>query len=116
MEKLIACCGLDCCQCPAYVATQKDDKEGLAKTAAEWAKMFKMEIKPEDVICEGCTTPSPKKATYCGMCKIRLCCLGKELENCASCAEYACGKLKEFFKGAPEAKEGLEKVRDEEIS
>jgi thiamine biosynthesis protein ThiC len=114
VEKLIACCGLDCGQCPAYIATQKDDQEGLAKTAAQWTEQFKVEVKPEDVICDGCTTPSPKKASYCNMCEIRSCCIGKELENCAICSDYACEKLEKFFKHAPKAREGLEKIRNEE--
>jgi len=114
MEKLIAYCGLDCCQCPAYIATRKGDQAGLAKTAAKWSQQFNMEIKPEDVICDGCTTPSPKKSSYCNMCEIRTCCIGKELENCAACSEYACEKLVKFFEHAPEAKEGLEKIRNEE--
>jgi len=111
MEKLIAYCGLDCGKCPAFIATQKDDKEGLAKTAAQWAEQFKVEVKPEDVVCDGCITPSPKKASYCNMCEIRSCCVEKELENCALCSEYACEKLTEFFEHAPEAEEGLKEQR-----
>ena len=113
MEKLIAYCGLDCCQCPAYIATQKDDQEGLAKTAAQWAEKFKVEVKPKDVICDGCATPSPRKASYCNICEVRLCCIGKAVDTCASCAEYICGKLKEVFKQAPQAKENLEKIRNQ---
>jgi len=36
------------------------------------------------------------------------------LENCAACSEYTCEKLEKFFEHAPEAKEGLEKIRNEE--
>lgn len=113
MEKLIACCGLDCIVCPAYIATQKDDKEGLAKTAKQWTEQFGTDVRPKDVVCDGCNTPSPKKASYCNICEIRLCCIGKDLENCAACSEYICEKLEKFFKEAPAAKEGLEEVKNE---
>jgi len=111
MAELIAYCGLDCSQCPAYIATQKDDKKGLAKTAAAWSKQFGIKIKPEEVVCDGCATPSKQKSSYCAMCEIRLCCIGKGKDNCALCEEYICKKLEKFFKEAPEAKKGLEKIR-----
>lgn len=111
LAKLIAYCGLDCGKCPAYIATQKNDKKGLAKTAAQWAEQFKVSVKPEDVVCDGCATPSDKKASYCSMCEIRACCLEKGKENCALCGEYICEKLEKFFKEAPQAKENLEKIK-----
>lgn len=111
MAKLMACCGIDCAVCPAYIATQKNDKKGLAKTAAKWSKLYKVDTKPEDVICDGCATPSPRKTIFIKECKIRICCLDKNVENCACCEEYICKKLEEFFKEAPTAKKGLEKIR-----
>jgi len=111
MAKLIAYCGLDCAQCPAYIATQKNDKEGLAKTAAQWSKQFKVTVKPEGVICDGCTSPSNRKISHCAICEIRTCCVGKGKENCAFCTEYICEKLEKFFKEAPQAKENLEKIK-----
>jgi len=112
MEKLIAYCGIDCKRCPAYIATQRNDKEGLAKIAAEWSARFKTKIKPEDIVCDGCAAPSSRKASYCNICEIRLCCIGRGYENCAACEEYVCEKLENFFKEAPEAKENLEKIKD----
>lgn len=111
MAKLIAYCGLDCVQCPAYIATQKNDKEGLAKTAAQWSKQFKATVKPEEVICDGCASPSNRKASYCAICEIRTCCVGKGKENCALCEEYICEKLGKLLKDWPGAKENLEKIK-----
>ena len=108
---MIACCGLDCGKCPAYIATQKNDKKELAKVAVQWSKQFGQDLKPENVICDGCTCQSPRKSGYCTVCKIRICCLGKGKKNCAFCEEYSCGKLEEFFKDAPEAKENLGKIK-----
>lgn len=111
-DKLIAYCGLDCSVCSAFIATQKNDKEGLAKTAARWSERFKVKIKPEDVVCNGCVTEDGRKASYCAMCEVRICCTGKGKANCALCEEYSCEKLEKFFKDAPEAKENLEKFRE----
>lgn len=52
-ENLIAYCGLDCGNCPAFIATQKNDQEGLAKTATSWKAQFNVDVKPEDVVCDG---------------------------------------------------------------
>lgn len=111
-ENLVAYCGLDCSKCPAYIATQKDDQEGLAKTAADWSARFNVDVKPADVVCDGCATPSPKKASYCNICEIRNCAIEKVVQTCASCKEYICEKLANFFKQAPEAKKGLEEIRN----
>jgi hypothetical protein len=35
----------------------------------------------------------------------------RKVKNCAYCDEYACEKLKEFFKMAPSAKKSLDKIR-----
>ncbi|MBM4402297.1 MAG: DUF3795 domain-containing protein [Candidatus Cloacimonetes bacterium] len=112
MKKLIAYCGIDCSKCPAYIATQKDDQEGLVKTAADWSARFNVDVKPSDVICDGCTTESPKKASYCNMCEIRKCARDKVIKTCASCGEYICEKLEKFFQQAPEAKANLEKIQN----
>lgn len=109
-DKLMAYCGLNCGKCSAYIATQNNDKEGLAKTAAQWSERFKVKIKPADVICDGCATSGKRKASYCAMCEIRICCVEKGKKNCALCGEYICEKLGKFFKQAPEAKENLERV------
>ena len=37
MEKMIAFCGLNCRECPAFIATQKDDDEARKKISKEWA-------------------------------------------------------------------------------
>lgn len=40
MDKMIAYCGLVCTNCPAYVATQADDRDALEKVAAQWREQF----------------------------------------------------------------------------
>lgn len=113
MARIIAYCGLNCSKCPAYLAAQKNDKKALAKTAAEWSKKFGQEIKPGEIICDGCVGEVGRKASYCSVCEIRACCIERDKENCALCEEYICKKLEEIFKQAPEAKEKLEEIRSQ---
>lgn len=110
VNDLIACCGLDCSKCEGYIATQEDDDGKRAEVAKKWSAMYGGNIKPGDINCDGCR-PEGRKFSYCNNCEIRKCCMGKELDNCAGCDMYACDKLEEFFKMAPEAKTALDKLR-----
>ena len=47
MSQIISRCGLICSECPAYVATQKDDNQMRATVAADWSKEFGGSFKPE---------------------------------------------------------------------
>jgi hypothetical protein len=111
VEKMIAFCGLGCSECPAYIATQKDDDEERKKVAETWSKQFKVELKPTDINCDGCISDSDRLLGHAKVCEIRKCGLEKKVPNCAHCDEYACDKLTEFFKMAPQAKSTLDEVR-----
>jgi hypothetical protein len=111
MEKMIAFCGLGCSGCPAYIATQKDDDEERKRVAEMWSKEFKAQLKPEDINCDGCIADSDRLFSHVKVCEIRKCGLDKKVTNCAYCDEYACEKLTEFFKMAPEAKTTLDEIR-----
>ena len=54
MKKIIAKCGLECTDCNAYKATVADDDDLRKKTAEEWSRMFKADIKAETINCLGC--------------------------------------------------------------
>jgi len=111
MEKVIAYCGLVCSECPAFIATQKNDYEEKVKVAKTWSEMFKSEIKPEDINCDGCLAKTENHFSYCSTCEIRICASEKNLKNCAYCDDYPCKKLSDFFKAVPEAKTNLEEIR-----
>lgn len=111
MKEIIACCGLACHECEAYRATQHNDAKKKQEIAGRWSQQFKMDIKAEDITCDGCRATTGRHSGYCRMCEIRKCCEGRDLQNCASCAEYACGKLSQFHGMAPEAKQRLDKLR-----
>ena len=53
---LIGACGLTCSECSAYIATQANDAEGIARTIEEWRVQHGGDFKPEDVWCDGCMT------------------------------------------------------------
>jgi hypothetical protein len=110
-KKITAYCGLQCSDCPAYIATQKNDDALRAETARKWSEMFKSDIKAADINCDGCPTGSQRLFGYCTTCAIRKCAREKKLATCASCPEYSCQRLDEFLKQAPEARNVLEELR-----
>ena len=112
MDRMIAYCGLVCTDCPAYVATQADDREALERVAAQWRKEYNAPtITVESVICDGCLGESGHKCSHCAECKIRACAVARGVANCAHCADYACETLEGFFGFVPDARETLDEVR-----
>ncbi len=107
---MIAYCGLDCSKCDAYIATVENSETKRQTTAQKWTQIYKTDIKPEQVNCDGCKS-SGIKFFHCNNCEIRQCCISKEVENCAECENYICDNLAAFVKLAPEAGLALEKLR-----
>jgi hypothetical protein len=97
MDKIVAYCGLVCTDCPAYIATQADDRPALEQVAARWREEFNApDITVESVICDGCLTDDGRHCSHC---------------FCAHCADYACDKLEGFFGFVPDARVTLDEVR-----
>lgn len=116
MTDVLAYCGLICQTCPIYLATRVEDKAKQARMRVKIARLCKelygMDYKLEDITdCDGCITEGGRLFSGCKTCVIRNCAREKELENCACCPEYACGKLEAFFKTEPAARARLEAVR-----
>jgi len=109
MEKIIAYCGINCSECPAYLATQKGDSKEIKKVAKEWSSE-EMSFKPKDIYCDGCTSEG-KHFSWCSKCPIRSCCQEKGLINCAYCNDYFCDNLKMTFERTPSAKERLDEIK-----
>ncbi len=114
-DKYYAYCGISCGDCPAYVATKKNDDVMRAETAKKWSEMFKREVKAADINCDGCPSDSKRIVYYCSICDIRKCAREKKLASCAKCSTYPCEKLTKFLAGAPEAKKTLEAMRQGKI-
>ena len=111
MDYIIAYCGLNCSTCEAYIATKNDDLELRRKTAEFWSKEYDAEIKPEDIVCDGCLDKEGKHIGHWTKCELRTCNEGKGLENCAHCDDYICDKLNEYIKMSDEIKNNLKSVR-----
>jgi hypothetical protein len=111
MNQMIACCGLVCGTCDAFLATQNNDEKKKAAVARLWSEQFHMDLKPEDVACDGCQSEGSRLSGYCRICQLRVCARGKGIANCALCDDYACEKLKKFHAMAPEARERLNDLR-----
>jgi Protein of unknown function (DUF3795) len=117
MTGIIAYCGLTCQTCPIYLATRQEKKEEQARMRAEIIKLCKdnygINYMLEDITdCDGCQTEGERLFSSSKNCPIRKCARERELENCAYCTEYACGKLEAFFKTDLTAKARLDAVRD----
>jgi hypothetical protein len=112
MDKIVAYCGLVCTDCPAYIATQADDRTALERVAAQWREEYSApDITVESVICDGCLGSDGHKCSHCADCKIRACGVARGVVNCAHCADYACEKLEGFFGFVPDARAVLDEVR-----
>ena len=110
--EMIACCGLDCSACPAYIAKRTDDDELRKKTAEEWSQPG-YTVPYQDVNCDGCTSEGEFFKHWCLECPVRLCVKDRELENCAYCDDYVCDKLESVFKIAGNtSRERLEQIRN----
>jgi hypothetical protein len=114
MTGMRAFCGLDCGECEAYVATQKNDLAGLERVAAKWAKEFgAQELTADMCVCDGCAAGKRVSTAHATKCGVRLCALGRGVETCAHCVDYGCETLQGFFAFAPVLKEKLEAIRRE---
>ena len=109
MKEIIAYCGINCAECPAFIATQKDDYEALKKVAKEWSSES-MLFQPEELYCDGCKSEK-RVFSWCTECPIRICSRKKGYENCAYCEDYFCDNLKMTFDKTPTAKERLDEIR-----
>ena len=90
----LACCGLNCRDCPVYVATVTDDNALRAKLAREYA-VPGFSPGPEDMTCRGCHSDAPCLA-MCSQCPMRLCAMERGASNCGLCPDYPCATLEEI--------------------
>jgi len=108
---MLSYCGLDCAECPAYLAHKNDDQVLRGRTALEWSRQYGAEFVPADINCAGCTQAEGVHIGHGCQCPFRNCGLAKELSNCGLCPDYPCQGLIEFHKTVPRARENLEQYR-----
>ncbi len=111
MEKLIACCGLDCATCDARLATVMNDNELRAKTAEAWRVQFNApSISTEMINCTGCREAGVK-FEHCSQCEIRNCVISKGFKTCADCDQLeSCSIVGNIHKYVPDALENLKSL------
>uniref|UniRef100_UPI0040263E82 DUF3795 domain-containing protein n=1 Tax=Phocaeicola dorei TaxID=357276 RepID=UPI0040263E82 len=109
MKQLIACCGLDCENCDARIATVTNDDALREKTAKAWSVMNNApQITAETIHCMGCRTDGAKFAFCSEYCEIRKCVHAKGFNTCGDCKELDnCPIVGAVFQHAPGAKENL---------
>jgi hypothetical protein len=112
MKNLIGACGVNCSECSHYIATQNDDNAYREATALRMREQYKIEIKAEDINCDGCLETG-RHVGYCSMCKIRSCVLHRKIENCAYCEDYPCNDVEQFHRKSPQAKAYIDTLRAE---
>ena len=110
MSDMIAFCGLNCTQCPTFIATQNDDDEARARTAAMYSENFGFNLKPEEINCDGCHSQTGKLIGYCRTCEIRKCGQDKGIDNCTSCSDQPCEKLTQFHAFSSGAKAAFDTI------
>ena len=87
MEKIIACCGLNCVTCDARTATVTNDDDLRRATAEKWRVEFNApDITTEMINCTGCREEGAK-FSHCSDCEIRNCAKSKGFETCGNCPE-----------------------------
>jgi hypothetical protein len=103
MEKLIACCGIDCAVCDARIATISNNDELRKATAEKWRNAFSPDITVEMINCTGCREEGAK-FSHCSMCEIRNCVEAKGFGTCGDCTEMeTCIIVAAIHKHVPEA-------------
>lgn len=109
MNRLIACCGLDCEQCDARIATVNNDNELREATAKKWREMNNApQITAATINCMGCRADGVKFAYCSDYCPIRKCAAEKGLQTCAECGEVEnCQIVGAIIQSNPDAKRNL---------
>jgi len=109
MDKLIACCGLDCKTCDAFIATSSNDDELRKATADKWRVAYNAtDLTYTMINCTGCREEGVK-FSHCSMCEIRNCVKAKGFETCGDCQELGtCTIVGNIHKYLPQALANLQ--------
>ena len=108
MKELIACCGLNCAECDAQIATINNDDKLREATAEKWrAEYHVAEMTASMINCSGCRMEGVKIG-HCAECEIRNCARQKDYSTCADCPELeTCPTVGWLLNHVPQAKVNL---------
>jgi len=95
---------------------QEDNEELLKNTASRWSTA-EQKIEPSDILCDGCPSSGKRMACFCAECQVRICGVGKAVENCGFCDDYPCQALKKVWKWlrTPKAKARLDEIKQNRV-
>jgi hypothetical protein len=94
LSNLVAYCGFDCSNCPAYKATHSDDQDERKRVAEKWTKAAGKPMTITDILCDGCRVHGGRLVAYCAECNIRTCALSKGYLTCSHCPDMpTCEKI-----------------------
>jgi hypothetical protein len=105
---MTACCGIDCTDCPIFMAAQDHDK--ARALAASWRENGYGDAVPEWFRCQGCR--GPDELVWSEDCVLRSCCKGKALECCDACVEFPCCKIRAFESEGGHHGDAVAKLRE----
>jgi len=95
LRELTAPCGLDCFNCPCYLA---NDNEEIRKQIASQLK--ERGLPSDKATCKGCRKENGNipflHAIGLGPCKVYKCVSSKDIDTCADCFDFPCDNLHPF--------------------
>jgi hypothetical protein len=109
---LISCCGLNCSECEARIATINNDDNLRKETAEIWSKQYNAEIPYETINCTGCREKGVK-ISHCADCQVRNCVERNGYSTCADCGDLEnCSLVSQIHQFAPEALRNLKSLKN----
>lgn len=90
---VLAYCGLNCNECPVYLASIVNNVAAQIQLAREYSTDT-CKFSKEDMYCLGCHSDMVSQK-MCGDCDIRLCGTKKSYKSCAECGDFPCSMLEE---------------------
>jgi len=110
----ISYCGINCEECPAFIAHLTNDDALREKTAREWTTT-RWPLTRDDIDCVGCKMMEGPHPGFVYECDLRTCGNERGVVTCAHCDRYeGCESIKEFTANAgEEARERLDRLRSE---
>ncbi|MCB6202672.1 DUF3795 domain-containing protein [Extibacter muris] len=91
----LAYCGLNCNECPVYLASISKNIEKQIILAKEYSTDTR-KFSKDDMFCLGCHSDTLSDK-MCEGCEIRKCGIEKTSGSCAACAEFPCSILETYL-------------------
>jgi hypothetical protein len=88
LREMTAPCGLDCFNCPLYLANDNEEARKQVESMAQ-----KHGFPAEKARCQGCRTRNGVPPLGTEQCKVFKCISLKGIESCADCSEFPCDNL-----------------------